>query len=440
MPALGALFSIVLAAANPAAPDALTLEDAVARALARDERAAIAGEEEKAAQARLWKARAFFFPELVARADYTHRPEETTRDFDGPGPNDPVVVQARDALGTSVVASMTLFDARAFPSWRAAKRAREATRYASAEARRAIAFETADAYLAVLGIQQVRDAAERRLALAKDALAQAKARFEAKLVGLNDVTRAELEVAIAEREATRAKGETELARIQLGFLLGGETPATLEPPVALLEKAQAAPVEAAALAQDAGERPDVMAAKRRAQAAKAASGEPLARTLPTLGASATYRQSNESGITGREEDWWVGGTATWTLFDGGERYADRREQKAEARIAALEAAALERRARVQLEQARIGVLSAQAAYAAAKAEADAARRNERETASLYEQGLASALEASTARVSLFEAEVALVREQYGLAAAYLAIPDALGQDPFGRSVTGEAGK
>lgn len=435
---MGALLFLVLLAADPAsaagAPSGpLTLESAVEQALARDERAEIAGEEEKAAQARLWKARAFFFPELTAAGTWTHRDHETVRDPDGPGPAAPVVLQSRDGVQTTAVASMTIFDARAFPSWRAARRSRDATVLESADSRRAIAFEAADAFLAVLGIQQETEAADRRHALAQEALREAKARFEAKLVGVNDVTRAELEVAVASRDLTKARGDHELARLELGYLLGIAAPPSLEPPAALLERASA-PLDSADLAGRAKDRPDVRAAKQRAQAAKALSGEPLARSLPTLEANATYRTTNEAGFSGRNEDWWIGATANWILFDGGERYADRREQKALARIATLEASALERRARLAVEQARIGLLSAQAAFAAARAEVDAARRNERETSALYEQGLASALEATTARVSLFEAEVALVREQYGLASAYLAIPDAMGQDPFGRDV------
>lgn len=424
MSALGALLFVVLAAAETPGP--LTLESAVEQALARDERAEIAGEEEKAAQARLWSARAFFFPELSASGTWTHRDHETVRDD--------VVLQSRDGVQTTALARMTIFDARAFPVWRAAQRARDATTLESAEARRVVAFEAADAFLAVLGIQQESEAADRRHALAQEALREAKARFEAKLVGVNDVTRAELEVAVASRELTRARGNHELARLALGHLLGIESPPSLMPPAELLERANAAPESGAALAARARERPDVRAARQRARAAKALAGEPLARSLPTVEANAIYRTTNEAGFSGREEDWWVGATANWILFDGGERYADRREQKALARIAALQASALERRASLEVEQARIGLLSAQAAFAAARAELDAARRNEREASALYEQGLASALEATTARVSLFEAEVALVREQYGLAASYLAIPAAMGQDPFGRDV------
>jgi len=437
----GLLLSLMLAApepatASPAAPNALTIEDAIARALERNERAEIAGEEQKAAQARLWKARAFFFPEITSRADLTLRDHETTRDVAG----DSVVIQSRSGVQTTSVASLTLFDARAFPLWRAARKNRDAAVMEAADARRGIAFETADAFLSVLGVQQVREAAERRLSLSQQALSDAKARFDAKLVGVNDVTRAELELAIATRELAQARGEVDLAKLELGFLLGGEAPGSLARPDAILSRAFAAPGSVAELAERAVTRPDVRAAKTRAAAARSLSAEPLARTLPTLSANATYRTTNEAGLSGREEDWWVAGTASWILFDGGERYADRREQKALARIATLQASALEREARLQLEQSRIGLLSAQAAFAAAQAEAEAARRNERETSALYEQGLASALEASTARVSLFEAEVVLVREEYGLASAYLAIPDALGQDPFGRDVASEASR
>jgi len=55
-----------------------------------------------------------------------------------------------------------------------------------------------------------------------------------------------------------------------------------------------------------------------------------------------------------------------------------------------------------------------------------------ETAELYRQGLSTALQAADANVSLFEAEVTLVQERYGLAIAFLNLEAALGLDPFGK--------
>lgn len=434
------LLSVLIALSATPAPEAdagpLTLERAVELALERDERASIAGEQERIANARLWRARAFFFPEIGATANWTFREEERTATIGG----EERVFQSRRGRQTNVVASLTLFDARAFPTWRAARRERDAARLDAADVRRGVAFEAADAFLAVLGIQGVREAAERRVKLSEDALRDARARFEAKIVGSNDVTKAELDLANAQRDLTRARGDAEIAREQLGFLVGADVPGELATPDALLEDARKAqPVEADLLAK-LDRRPDVLAAKRREEAARAIAWEPIARALPALAATATWRTTNEAGISGIEEDRWLGLTATWEIFDGGERYADRRERKALARIASLDRSATVRTARLAAERARVGLLSAQATLVAAQAAVEAARRNERETTALYEQGLASALEASAARVAMFEAEIALVREEYGLASAFLSVPAALGQDPFGRTVVGEAGR
>ena len=63
---------------------------------------------------------------------------------------------------------------------------------------------------------------------------------------------------------------------------------------------------------------------------------------------------------------------------------------------------------------------------------DVARKNAAETAELYRQGLASALQVADANVSLFDADVALVRQRFNLGVAFLNLEAALGLDPFGK--------
>lgn len=437
------LFLVLLAAALPAVPrtgafaaegvhdaapaaDALTLEEAVRLAVARNERAGIADAQAAAAQARLERARAFFFPEVTVTGSYTRRSHETVRDLGGT----PVVIQSRDALAATAVASLPLFDARAFPAWRYARLQRDAARLDATEQKRLLGFEAAEAFLRTLGVQDVEAAAVRRRDLARSAVDDARARFEAKIVGSNDVTRAELELATAERELARARGEAEVARLQLGHLLDSEIPARLDPPTALLTRAAEAPPEAAGLLSSArARRLDLGVARRQAGSLRALSREPLLRYLPIVGASATWRTTNEAGFTGREEDWWWGLNATWFLFDF-ERYADRRERKAQARAASLVADELERRIEVDVRQATVTLANAQAARSVAITAADIARKNAAETGTLYEQGLIGAHEAAEARVQLFEAEVALAREDYGLASAWLDLPNALGLEPL----------
>ena len=69
---------------------------------------------------------------------------------------------------------------------------------------------------------------------------------------------------------------------------------------------------------------------------------------------------------------------------------------------------------------------------AATAAVAAARKNAGETSELYRQGLARALEVADASVRLFESEVALAGERFGMGRAFLNVRAAQGLDPLGR--------
>ncbi|MBF5040937.1 TolC family protein [Aggregicoccus sp. 17bor-14] len=417
-------------AAAPGAP--LTLEQAVSLAQERNERSLAAGERAQAAGARVSRARAFFFPELALTGTYTRRLRETTRVVNG----EPQVTQAASALSSAASARMTLFDARGFPLYRAAKLDSRAADLEAREARRLIGFEAADAFLATLNAQQVQGAAQQRLTFAQKSLADARARAEGGLASTNDVTRAELEVASAEVEAADAGGSADQSVLELGYLLVAPPQGALAEPVALLEAAQAAPAGAdvAGQVQDAVDRrPDLAALRWRMEALKANAQEPLARLLPSLGFSGQYRWSEDAiGGNAAHTDGFVSLDLTWTLFDGGERYAERRERAALARASRLELDASLRRVKVDLSQAQVGLTRARASLKQGELAAKVARRNVDETGELYRQGLASALAVSDANLRLFEAEVALARARFGLGLALLDLRAAQGLDALGK--------
>ena len=209
---LVAMAGNVVAAANEAG---LTLEQAVELALSRNERAGLADATARAADARVAKARSFFFPDLTFSGTYTRRAYESTRQ----DANGIVAVQKHNAFLGSATLALAIFDARSIPLYRQAAHERDATHFSAAESKRILAFEAADAFLTTLGLHQVSAAADQRLEFARKSLADARARFEAQLVGSNDVTKAELEAATAERERARASGDARTARLQLGYLL-----------------------------------------------------------------------------------------------------------------------------------------------------------------------------------------------------------------------------
>ena len=410
-----------------AQPGPLTLRDAIDLALTRNERGMAADARSEAAQSRVDRARAFFFPELEVSGTYLQRSYESTRQIG----DEVVTLQARDAQNTLSTLSWTLFDARAFPLFRQAKLLAEASRLDALQQRRLLGYEAAGAYLATLGFEAVFHAAERRQAFARESLDDARARFEAGLVSSNDVTRAELELANAELATSRASADFETARLNLADLLVTDLPATLVAPVEILDLAAAPPAADDTEVADARERRyDLRALGNAPLAQKEFAKEPMRRFVPTLDLTGSYRTTSDSGLSGRDTDASASLVMTWTLFDGGEAIAERAERLALARAAEYELGLATRAVSTDVRTARTRLVSEQASIRQAASAVSAARKNSTESSELYREGLATALERSDAAVQLFEAEVAEVRAKFSLAVAWLDLRDALGLDPL----------
>jgi outer membrane protein TolC len=426
--ALGALAG--RATAGPAAATAdqpLALGAAVKAALATNERAGIARADRDAAAAGVDRAHAALLPSVVATGTYTRRSHEVTRDLGG---GSTAVIQSLDALSGNVTASMSVVDLRAWPLLRQARLTRDAAAADEHQVRRQLAFDVATAFLAVLGQEEVLQAAERRRDFAVASLTVAQGRAGAGIASGNDVTRARVEQASAERDAIDARAALEVARAELGYLIGRPVDGPLAAPRTLFARAEAPPPDGAAIADAARtKRPDLVAARLRAGAARAYADEPARRVWPVLGVAGQVRGTNETGLAGRTYDWSVALTATWTLWDGGARKADARDRDAQAQAQTLTAQADERRIATDVAQALARLRGAQAALVQAQAAADAAGKNADEVASLFHQGLTNALTVADAGTQRFSAEVALASARFEVASAWLQLAAAGGVDP-----------
>ena len=425
---------LMLTAALPsraAQDDVLTLEAAVKRALEQNEQSLAADQSYAAAGARVTRARAFFLPQITGTGVYTRRPFQVVRDFQGTQ----IAIQRFNALSGVLALNLTLFDAVSIPNYRSARSERAAQMYASAEEKRQLAFEVGNAYLATLGVDQVLVASEHRYEYAKQSLDAARARYKAGLVGVNDVTRAELEFATAEMGVTQVKGQVQTTYLQLGYLLDDADilRRRLEAPEFLLQAAEEVALAVDRSIEEAQDRRlDLNSLRWRASSQHALVLSPTLKWFPALSLTGQYRYTNEAGLTGRNTNWNVGATLTWALFDGFARNGEYGERKALARLADLNVQASMRQVELQVREGLVSLENQRAALKQAVVAHGAAVRNATEVAELYRQGLASALEAADANVRMFEAEVTLVRERYGLAIAYLNFEAALGLDPFGK--------
>jgi outer membrane protein TolC len=418
---------LLLSALPLTGQNGLTLEEAVALAQTRNERALQAEASVDAAEARLDRARTFFFPSLTINGNYTRRAYETVREIGG----EDVVIQSFNALSGNATLNQSIFDARAFPLLRQARHSAEAIRLSASDTTRRLGFEAADAFIITLGVEQVASAAVRRREFATTSLVDARARFEAGLVSSNDVTRAELELATAQREVAQSAGSVAAAYLALGNLLNVEIEGPLASPTELLEAAARAERnigQAIAFAREI--RPDLLALRRNAEAFRAFADEPRHRILPRLDLVAQWRATNEGGLSGRDEDGSASVLMGWNLFDGGERTAERAERLANFRSAQLQASAVERGIETEIRTALVDLESQRASFQAASTATTAARRNLQETTELYRQGLTGALQVADATTQLFEAEVAEARARYEIARAWLVYRAAAGLEPL----------
>ena len=392
----------------------MTLERAVDLAVSRNERAAIAETTVAAAEARVRQARSTFFPRIDINGTLR-------RDID-PG-------DTGNTVSSAATLTQPLFDARAFPLYRQARYASEATRLTARETTRILAFDAANVFLTALSFEQVLRAAEHRRDFAQTNLSDVRARFEAGLVSSNDVTRAELELATAVRGVAQASGDVQATRLNLAALVNAPVTGALATPVELLDRADDPPAVDDTTVRTAQEqRTDIAATRANVEALRAFAQEPAARFLPSVLFSAQTRNINDGPIADRTNDGFFGVTLAWPVFDGGVRNAQQAEREAVVRGAELGLGADLREIERQLRGAAVQLSTEQASLHEAAAALRAARRNAEETNALYREGLASALELADANQRLFEAEVAEVTARYRMAVAYLALREARGQE------------
>jgi outer membrane protein TolC len=431
MTGLLALSAALLPLTLAAQENLLTLEEAVKLALLQNERALTAGEQLTAAQARVTRARAAFLPTASASTTYTRRPFEVTRQVG----ESTIVVQSYNAISGVGSINMTLFDARSIPAFNQARADRTAQEFASAESRRQLSFEVGQAFLMTLSTGQVLDASKHRYDYAKQNLDAAKARYAAGLVSINDVTRAELEFASAEMSVIQGQGQTETTVLQFGNLLNDPSAAkkNLVIPEFLISGESSHVENTESLIEDAQiRRLDLNVLRWKAKSQRALLLEPTLKWFPSLAFNSRWTYTNEAGLAGRNWNWNMGLTLSWSVFDGFVRNADYRERRALSQIADLDVKAALRGVEVDVREAQVSLDSQKAALKQSQVALDVARRNAAETSELYRQGLATALQVADANVRLFEADVAQVRQRFSLAISFLNLEAALGLDPFGK--------
>ncbi len=407
--------AVLLGTGLARADDSLTLEQAIQLALTRNERAAISDLQTVEADAAVDRARVAFLPVLNASGNDTIHPIDTPKNT------------ANGALQLS----QPLIVATAFPLLAQAKHNLAAQHAQSIEDKRQLTFDVAKAYFAVLLAQEVVAAAQKKLDTATADVNDTEAQSKAQLVSSNDVTRAKISLSTSVRELSQDRSQLDTAFIELGYIINAPAPKVLAPPTALLEAGkQEPPAPTALVDQSLAGRPDLVARKESALASHDFAKEPRYRYLPTLALVGQLTANSEAGGGGHTVDGSIAFAAQWSIYDGGARSADARSRDAAAAIADLNTRALIRAIDADVRTAATQLAASQQALAAAQDAVVAGRKSADETAILYHQGLAKAIELVDANEQRFQAEVSFAEAEYAVANAYLSLRQAIGQGPL----------
>jgi outer membrane protein TolC len=400
------------------ATSGMRLDAAIRLALANNERAKQASWRLEAAEGQVTRARSAFLPSITASGSATQR---LYQDNGG----------SRFGSSAALTITQPLLNASPWTSYSQARRTRSAERYSAIDQRRALAFDTARAFVQALTFENVLLAATRRRERAEANLANARARAEAQLASVNDVTRAQLEAATSNREIANARGGVERGYLQLSYLVGTPVRGPLTPPDSTTQAAEVFAGSTESLVNAAlARRPDVMAQRHRVEAARFAAAEPNYRFVPQLNLAAQSRVTPDQTFPGnRWHDETLSLNLNWQIWDGGVRDGDRRNREAQAEIALLDEKLLRRGVQVEIGTAVASLRAARDAFQAANDGVAAARQNVDEAEILYRQGLGRALELVTATAQRFEAEVGLATAKLSMEQAYLELRFALGLPP-----------
>lgn len=401
-----------------------TWQEALQHVRARSTDLHIALDDVVRAEAQQRVALAGTLPTINATASYTHNfITNPGVQFGGVGPSGPSLSNVRvpfpDFLTASAVASQPVLALRAWNNIGTARVNTEATRLTVSDTKRRIALAVANNIVGVV-------TAERISELNRIGLRNALQRYEltvrkAALGGATglDVVRARQDVEAA--RATLVAGDESLrqAREALGLSLGIPEQVGVPPNVDLsgVEEGATAACKPASSVDD---RPDVAALRTRVDLAHRNVNDVKYQFAPTLNLQSGLNTTTVNTGIQPNTTWNVQAILSVPIWEGGARYGNLRDTKAQE-LQALERLEAQRRtATVEVTQARRGVSVAEERARVATSTRELAAETDRLQRASYQEGRGTSLELVSAAQALREAEIQLALRDFEVVKARVA--------------------
>lgn len=276
-----------------------------------------------------------------------------------------------------------------------------------------VRFHTAEAYWGLVLATEALDAVRQGLETAKAAEAAAEARYEAETAPLSDLLAARVRVAELRGEEVDAANRAAQAADGLSLVMGLPSGDSVVPADSLGEPQVPLSLDQA-LAQAPSRRPDLRAARARANAASKAVGRARSGYLPHVNAFAEVTLDSDELFARQGEGWMVGAVATWDLFSGLKTIGEVRAARAQSAAAASQASFKESEAEREVRQAFRDVEAATAQLEISEEALAQSVERLRITQLRYREGLATSTELLGAEAELTAARVRRVKALHDL--------------------------
>jgi outer membrane protein TolC len=272
---------------------------------------------------------------------------------------------------------------------------------AQADARRAIAAATGDAYLAIIAGRRIVDLNERARDTARAHFEYANQRFQGGLGSRLNALRAQEDLSAAEARVEDARLALRRAQEALGVLIATDGPvdAANEPVFEL-------PPEGVSDAELIRARQDVAVTSARETAAIRVAADSWRDRLPEATAVVTPQVVTPAGLFADPRSWRASFLVSVPLFDAGERQGRARERRALVDVARADRENVERQAASEIRAAREAVRATERARDHARQAAQQANEVVQITDVAFREGATTNIEVIDAQRRARDAETA----------------------------------
>lgn len=426
-----ALAAILLAVGSPiaAAGATMSLAEAVAMALEKNEQVLISSLEELRAQQGVREARATSLPRLDATLDYDRNWLLPTLVFNG----NSVKIGSENNITASLSARQSLYSGGRNGALRSIARSQvAAAAEATREARQQVIAAVEGAFYDVLVHRELADVADVALRSARANLAQVRARIKAGRSSQYDALRAEVQVSTTAADSMRAHNESLLAEMAFRDIIGmdlqddaefigdfrTDSDMDLGDVSALVQRALVERSELALLAYRRQQQVDNIAVER-------ADRRP---NLTLVASGQSQFQSDELDVGDRawRKNWGTGIVMQMAVFDGLRSSARVAQARAAVQQTEYQQRMLERQIRLEVEQNWLRWRELSARMSAQEDAVAQAEKGLEVAESRFKTGAGTQLEVLNAQLALVESRTGLARARRDRAMSLLLLERAVG--------------